>query len=118
MQKNTIEDVNRLKSEFRACQKILTALGDETRQHLLLIMLQGDCGGGRVVDIARYTNLSRSAVSHHMQILKTAGVVKCRKEGTCVYYYLDPEDRHLDELIMLFRDVREFMKNVPDRGGD
>ena len=51
-------------------------------------MLGGQCGGSRVVDIAEKTNLSRPAVSHHMQILKDAGIVKTRKEGTYVYYYL------------------------------
>lgn len=115
---NTIEDIKRLEAEFKACQKILTAIGDETRQHLLCIMLQGECSGSRVVDIAEKTNLSRPAVSHHMQILKDAGIVKTRKESTCIYYYLDPEAGELGNLITLFCDIKEFMKNVPDRSGD
>ena len=36
---NTIEDIRRLEREFKACQKVLSALGDETRQHLLYIMM-------------------------------------------------------------------------------
>lgn len=114
---NTIEDVRRLEREFRACRKLLTALGDETRQYLLCMMLNGPCGGNRVLEIAERTNLSRPAISHHMQILKDAGMVKSRKEGTRIYYYLDPEAGQLDNLITLFCDVREFMKYVPDRGG-
>lgn len=70
--KNTREDILRLEKELRACQKILTAIGDETRQHLLCIMLQGECRGSRVIEFAEKTNLSRPAVSHHMQILKDA----------------------------------------------
>ena len=116
--KNTVEDVQRLEKEFKACQKILVAIGDETRQHLLCIMLQSECSGNRVIDIAKRTNLSRPAVSHHMQILRDAGIVKSRKEGTCIYYYLDPEAGQLSALITLFSDVREFMKYVPDRSGD
>ena len=81
---NTIEDIRRLEREFKACQKVLSALGDETRQHLLYIMIQGQCSGSRVVDIALQTNLSRPAVSHHMQILKDAGIVKSRKESTYI----------------------------------
>ena len=50
---NTLDDVKRLEREFNACQKILTAIGDETRQHLICIMLQGECGGDRVIDIAK-----------------------------------------------------------------
>lgn len=114
---NTAEDVRRLEKEFKACRKILTALGDDTRQHLLCIMLQCECGGSRVIDIAEQTNLSRPAVSHHMQILKDAGVVKSRKKGTCIYYYLDPEASQINALITLFCDIREFMKEAPDRSG-
>ena len=115
---NTQKDIERLETEFKACQKILTVLGDETRQHLLCIMLQNGCSGNRVIDIAKLTNLSRPAVSHHMQILKDAGTVKSRKERTYIYYYLDPEANELDNLITLFCDIREFMKQVPDRSGN
>lgn len=115
--KNSIEDVRRLEKEFKACQKILIAIGDETRQHLLCIMLQSKCSGSRIIDIAKQTNLSRPAVSHHMQILKDAGIVKSRKEGTCIYYYLDPEASQLNNLVTLFNDIKEFMKYVPDRSG-
>lgn len=115
---NTIEDIIRLEKEFQRCQKVLTAIGDETRQHLLCIMMQSECAGSRVIDIAEKTNLSRPAVSHHMQILKDAGIVKSRKEGTCIYYYLDPQVNEVDNLITLFCDVREIMKNVPDRSGE
>lgn len=115
---NTLQDIERVKSEFRSCQKTLTAIGDETRQHLLFIMLECDCSGSRVVDIAEKTNLSRPAVSHHMQILKDAGLVKSRKEGTYIFYYLDPKDSEIEKLICLFQDVKNIMRKVPDRSGD
>ena len=51
------------------------------------------------------------------RILKEAGVVKSRKEGTCIYYYLDPEASQINALITLFCDIREFMKEAPDRSG-
>lgn len=114
---NTLQDIEQLRNGFQACQKILTALGDENRQRLLCIMLGGDCGGSRVVDIAEKTNLSRPAVSHHMQILKDAGIVKVRKEGTYVYYYLDPDETEIEKMIALFSNIRRIMRNVPDRSG-
>jgi ArsR family transcriptional regulator len=52
-----------------------------------------------------------------MQILKDAGIVKSRKEGTLIYYYLDPEDIEIDKMIRLFNDIKRIMKNVPDRSG-
>lgn len=83
------EESLKLRSEFKDCQKVLAAIGDETRQHLIALMIMEKCGGARVVDIAKKTNLSRPAVSHHMQILKDAGFVYAYKEGTMVYYSLD-----------------------------
>ena len=115
---NTLDNVRRLADELKACRQVLTALGDETRLHLLGIMLQNTCSGSRVIDIAAQTNLSRPAVSHHLRVLKDAGIVKSRREGTCIYYYLDPEMGELDNLLSLFGDIREFMKNVPDRSGE
>lgn len=53
-----------------------------------------------------------------MQILKDAGVVKTRKEGTCIYYYLDPAAKEIENLITLFSDIQKIMKNVPDRSGE
>ena len=35
-----MKDIMELAAEFAACQKILTALGDETRQHLIMAMNQ------------------------------------------------------------------------------
>lgn len=115
---NTEEDIKRLAKEFKACQKVLTAIGDETRQHILLVMLESECSGSRVVEITEKTNLSRPAVSHHMQILKDAGFVKVRKEGTKFYYYLDPEDSNLENFITLFQDIKKIMARVSDRSGE
>ena len=76
------ERVAVLAKEFASCTKILTALGDETRQHLILEMMGiGNCSGVRVCEITEKTNLSRPAVSHHLQILKDAGIVKMRRKA-------------------------------------
>ena len=56
---NTKNDMLRLEQEFKNCQKALVAIGDETRQHILMTMLEGECGGSRVVDLTGKTSLSR-----------------------------------------------------------
>ena len=84
------EKIFTLAENFSASAKILTAIGDETRQHLILEMMKmGNCMGVRVGDITKKTNLSRPAVSHHLQIMKDAGIVKVRKEGTKIIIF-DP----------------------------
>lgn len=96
--------------------KMLTAIGDETRQHLILEMLKiGDCNGVRVCSITENTNLSRPAVSHHLQIMKNAGIVKVRKEGTKNYYYFDPEMASFEKLVSALQLAVEICKELPDR---
>ena len=117
MQHNS--EIKKLSEEIKASQKILIALGDEMRQHLILTMMEnGDCNGMRVNDIAAYTRLSRPAVSHHLQILKDAGIVKMRREGTKNYYYFDADMEAMDGLIAMLMHAKEIMAMLPDRSGD
>lgn len=115
---NTLQDIENLQRALTECRKFLTAIGDETRQYLLCIMLSSKCSGSRVVDIAEKTNLSRPAVSHHMQILKDAGIVKSRKEGRLVYYYLEPSENEVEKVFRLITDIKRITENLPDRSGD
>jgi len=111
----TDSDISALSEEFKSNSRILTALGDETRQYLLMIMLSMECAGSRVIDIAEKTSLSRPAVSHHMQILKEAGIVKSRKEGRLIYYYLEPDAERIDRLIGLLQTIQKLTEAAPDR---
>ena len=112
-------EISVLYDEFQQTQEILTALGDEMRQHLILVMmLSGNCNGMRVNDIAEKTSLSRPAVSHHLQILKSAGIVKMRREGTKNYYYFDADMEAFDRLIGMLLHAKNIMKSLPDRSGE
>lgn len=113
-----MQDIKELADEFKACQKTLSALGDENRQHLILEMMQmGECGGVRVGAITEKTNLSRPAVSHHLQILKDSGLIKMRREGTKNYYYFDADAEAMDQLLQMLRHAKEIMESLPDRSG-
>ena len=116
---NMVQEISKLAEEIKGTQKILTALGDEMRQHLILVMMQGgDCSGMRVNDIADKTRLSRPAVSHHLQILKDAGIVKMRREGTKNFYYFDADMEAFDRLINMLTHAKAIMQALPDRSGD
>ena len=60
------------------------ALGDRTRQQILLVFEPDEqiC----VNDIARKFQLSRPAISHHLKVLRNAGLLLCAKRGKEVYY--------------------------------
>lgn len=115
----SVQEIDQLSLEFRRCQKLLLALGDETRQHLILEMIQiPDCGDARVNAITKRTNLSRPAVSHHIGILKGAGLVKMRREGTKNYYYFDTDTEALNDLLRLLEHTRDIMGHLPNRSGE
>lgn len=110
------KEIKQLAEEFESCQKVLLALGDENRQHMILEMMKiEDCGGVRVGTITERTNLSRPAVSHHIQILKEAGILKMRREGTKHYYYFDADTEAMNRLIHMLEHAKHFMEQLPDR---
>lgn len=116
---HTKKDMERLAEDFESCQKILTAIGDENRQHLILEMMKmGSCSGVRVGDITEKTHLSRPAVSHHLKILKDAGIIKVRKEATMNFYYFDPDMASFEKLIDVLRKSIEITSELPDRSGE
>lgn len=112
------EEIRQLAKEFENCQRILLALGDENRQHLMLEMMRMEhCGGVRVGTITEKTNLSRPAVSHHIQILKEAGILKMRREGTKNYYYFDADMDSINSLLQMLEHAKRVMEKLPDRSG-
>ena len=113
---HTKEDIEKLAMEFEQCRKILLALGDENRQHMILEMMKmSDCSGVRVNEITEKTHLSRPAVSHHLQILKDAGILKMRREATKNYYYFDPDMKSFELLIGILQKAISITAELPDR---
>lgn len=66
---------------------IFTALGDPHRQRILLMFESGEPLTAR--DITAATPLSRTAVVHHLRVLRDAGVLRSRKAGREVFYTPD-----------------------------
>lgn len=113
------EEIQQMADEIHESQEILTALGDHMRLHLILVMLHdGDSNGMRVGSIAEKARISRPAVSHHLQILKRAGIMKVRREGTKNYYYIDANMEVFDHLIKMLLHAKKIMMMMPDRSGD
>lgn len=114
-----MNELKQLAEQFKSCRTTLIALGDENRLHLIIEMMQmGECKGVRVGAITEKTNLSRPAVSHHLQILKNAGLVKVRREGTKNYYYFSSDALAMDNLLQTLTHAKEIMERLPDRSGE
>ncbi len=72
--------------------EIFKVFGDSTRIKILyaLFFARKMC----VCDLAAFLNISQSAVSHQLRVLKQARLVKFKREGKVVYYSLDDEHVH------------------------
>jgi DNA-binding transcriptional ArsR family regulator len=66
---------------------VLDALGDPTRRRILEVLRDGPRPVG---EIAEGLPVSRPAVSQHLRVLKEAGLVRDRPEGTRRLYAVDP----------------------------
>ena len=97
---------------FQKCRNAFTAIGDETRQLILLVLLESDLSGIRVGEIAERAHLTRPSVSHHLQILKEAGIVAMRKEGTKNYYYLSADETQWKEIAGLVQLIYESIRHI------
>ncbi len=82
-----------LAEEFLSNRKIFIALGDEIRQQIFIELLENEPVGMRVPEITKCTHLSRPAVSHHLKILKEAGIVNMVRIGTMNYYYVNADQK-------------------------
>lgn len=109
-------EVDELRAEIDRSREVALAFGSETRLHMIQSMISLHSPNGlRVGQITAATNLSRPAVSHHLQILKRAGIVKVRREGTRDFYYFDADDGSFDEYLHMLAHARALMKALPDR---
>lgn len=68
--------------------------GDGTRIRVLQTLMEGEKNVG---DLAEVLEMSQSAVSHQLRVLRQNDLVKYRKEGKVVFYSLD--DEHVENVL-------------------
>lgn len=93
-----------------AAAELFKALADSTRVRILAALLAAPPSGPRVAgpedpgqgelcvcDISALLDMSSSAVSHQLRVLRAAGLVRYRRAGKLAYYSLD--DDHVTRLL-------------------
>jgi DNA-binding transcriptional ArsR family regulator len=65
---------------------IFKALNDPTRREILQLLKDRDLTAG---EIAEQFDISKPSISHHLDLLKQAGLVQSVKEGQFIYYSLN-----------------------------
>lgn len=76
--------------------ELFKVFGDSTRIKILYALFESDLCVG---DLAQLVNISQSAVSHQLKILKDAKLVKFRREGKNIFYMLD--DDHVRTMLSM-----------------
>ncbi len=111
------KQIDLIKSDFEKSRRLLIALGDETRQSIIITLMSAECEGMRVGEITAKTHLSRSAVSHHLKILLDTGLAKVWHEGTMNFYTgnFGIEFQHLCDLV---HHIEEFRTAVTEAFGN
>jgi len=69
--------------------RLLAALADPVR--LAIVRQLAACDGICACDFTDVTDVSQPTVSHHLRVLREAGVVTSERRGSWVYYRLAPE---------------------------
>ena len=74
--------------------ELFKVFGDTTRIRILYTLFESEMC---VCDIAELLNMTQSAISHQLRILKQAHLVRNRREGKTIYYFLS--DDHVRTII-------------------
>lgn len=64
----------------------LKALSDPTRREILRLLASGEKRAGELAD--RF-DMTKPSVSHHFSVLKSADLIRCRRDGREIYYALN-----------------------------
>src|SRR6201997_955659 len=66
------------------------ALGDPVRLRLLSLIARHPGGQACVCEISGTFDVSQPTISHHLKLLRSAGLLDCERRGTWVYYWVIP----------------------------
>jgi DNA-binding transcriptional ArsR family regulator len=76
------------------------ALADPTRRHILKLLRSGDLNAG---EIAAKFDMTKPSISHHLNILKNADLVRAERSGQNIVYSINTSV--LEDLMDLFADM-------------
>jgi ArsR family transcriptional regulator, arsenate/arsenite/antimonite-responsive transcriptional repressor len=81
--------IKKVAATFTECKPLFFAMGEQVRQDIILALAQVE--ELNVSQLADTSTLSRPAISHHLKILRQAGLIGLRREGTENFYRLTIE---------------------------
>lgn len=85
---NRLKDILPKEETLYDLAELFKVFGDSTRIKILCTLFEAEMC---VCDMAALLNMTQSAISHQLRVLKQARLVKFRRDGKVVYYSLDDE---------------------------
>jgi ArsR family transcriptional regulator len=77
--------------QAKALAGVFKALADPARFRLFSLIASHAGGEVCVCDLTPAFDLTQPTISHHLRVLREAGLVNCERRGTWVYYWIVPE---------------------------
>src|ERR1700754_952384 len=71
--------------------RVFKAIADPVRLRLLSLIASHAGGEACVCDLTDAFDLTGPTISHHLKVLRQAGMIDCERRGTWVYYRVHPE---------------------------
>ncbi len=84
-----MKTIQQIPEEWQNISKLFIALGDEHRQRILLAFEPGE--RMNILQIVEASTLSRTAVTHHLKVLRESGALASEKVGKEVYFWIDKQ---------------------------
>ena len=97
-------EIKKTLKTFNACVPFFIAMSDEYRQQLIMDIAEAGSEGINVTNLSAKSKLSRPAISHHLKVLKEAGLIRPLKEGTQIFYQLNLTEN--------FKTISELIKSM------
>ena len=109
--------IQALQEEFLACRKLFTPWGTRPGRNCCV-----PCWQAPAREAERW-NWRRKATSPSGGLPPPAdsqggGHCPARREGTYIYYYLNPQDGEIQRVLRLFQSIQQAMASAPDREGE
>lgn len=77
--------------DAKSLAAVFKALSDPVRLRLLSLIASFEGGEACVCDVTSAFNVSQPTISHHLRVLREAGLIDSERRGTWVYYWVLPE---------------------------
>ena len=78
-------------NDARSLAGAFKALSDSVRLRLLSLIASFEGGEACVCDLTGPFDVSQPTISHHLRVLREAGLIDCERRGTWVYYWVLPD---------------------------